>query len=1443
VADIDSDGDMDILSAFSTAKTFAWFENDGNADPTWAAENISTSTKYAVGISAADMNGDGAIDVVSHDTGNIYWHENGGTRSSTAHWSISPSLPEGLSLNSTTGEITGTPTEVMNLTDYKVTLTGPDPNSDTYFYNGDGSTSLVKDIRPGDWGSDAPGFSVVMNGIAYFGAGNGNSDGDNGGELWRSDGTEDGTYMVKDIYPGKDSGFWSDITTKPIVFNDNVFFIGRTETTGKELWKSDGTEEGTVLVKDLKEGTGDSSITHFTIFNDELFFIARSPDFNKLEIFKTDGTEEGTVQVTHIHENNGGAAGPLVEVNGKLYFSAGDRDEYGSELWVTDGTESGTEMVANINDNATNNGDASVSRLFGDGDLVYFAAQDVYGNGYEPWVYDTTAPVSSTNPQMLMDVYPGQSSGVIYDSPSYMKAGDSVVFFARQDGFSYFDLFVTDGTPDGTSLLVDFDSAISDSMFDGGTTFNGEAYFAADILDPNTPHKCKSDALWKTDGTAEGTVIVASCMVREGNNDGGTFIESQNQLWGIVGDTLFFRAREYLEAPDDHYSVLWRTDGIPNGTGTYPVDLSYSNERCQLSMPNGYSFFVLNNKIFTGQREECPSGTDSDFKNGTEMRVHDPTNITFGTPPLKYTFDFKLQVLSLFPDSDGDGVRDDVDLDDDNDGILDADEVGGLVCSEPESDDYFLDTDLQQVEGWSNASSEFSYWEDSGYLLGIFNEDNAKSVVNANDGTIVYGNFSSEWYDRPGTDAIITTFWNIDEYEVQLRLSDGTYTDAVDDLERIDYHTRMVNDYVSTDGTSSSGPADFMYHLIDFADFNIPSGLKVVGSKVFLKQVSGSADIGQFFIVDDLSNGGKVCRYDIDDNDIDDDEIPNNLDDDSDGDGCSDILEAGFTDADGDGRLDGTGFDEDGKVVGSDGYTTPADLNGDGVFDYLQSSFSPCSDLFPSVDSAELAIGGPMTDITFQYYDDGNTGDWSNTTIDNIDGPYGKYTSIAIDSNDNVHISYLNESDDDMKLMYATDASGSWVTTIVDSTGRVGEYTSIAIDSNDKVHISYQDSADGNYIKYATDVSGVWVNTTIAGGSGSSSATYPSIAIDSADNVHISYSSGGGLNHATDASGSWVHTSVDSLTGYRPSMAIDSNDKLHISYDNSGGAIKYATDVSGEWVNITIDDNNALTFKSIGVDSGNNVHITYMQLGNANSKHLKYATDISGSWITTSVDTSTNSMKDVSLVIDSDDGVHISFVNHSNSDLYYATNTLGSWSTTPVDTNDYVGPYSSIGVDSNNNVHISYWDDRNKALKYATKSGIKYVTGAVCTINPDLPNGLSMAQGTCTISGIPTDLSPNTEYQVKAVSNRYIYSTTINLSTFDADPDGDGYCDTNITVANVCVAVDAFPGDSTEWLDTDGDGIGNNADPDDDGDGLSDIQEQNSDPVTDSLNPDTDGDG
>ncbi|MEE3081691.1 MAG: hypothetical protein VX308_00855, partial [Candidatus Thermoplasmatota archaeon] len=78
-------------------------------------------------------------------------------------------------------------------------------------------------------------------------------------------------------------------------------------------------------------------------------------------------------------------------------------------------------------------------------------------------------------------------------------------------------------------------------------------------------------------------------------------------------------------------------------------------------------------------------------------------------------------------------------------------------------------------------------------------------------------------------------------------------------------------------------------------------------------------------------------------------------------------------------------------------------------------------------------------------------------------------------------------------------------------------------------------------------------------------------------------------------------------------------------------------------------------------------------------------------------------------------------------------------------------------------------------------------------------------------------------------------------NSLDPDTDDDGYCDGPVTIVDVCVAVDAFPLDSSEWFDTDGDGIGNEADPDDDGDGLNDTEEISlgSNP----LDPDTDDDG
>jgi len=81
VADMDADGDLDIVSASSGDNTIAWYENDGAADPTWSAVDIATSANGAYSVDVADMDGDGDLDIVSaSDTDNtIAWYEHDGT--------------------------------------------------------------------------------------------------------------------------------------------------------------------------------------------------------------------------------------------------------------------------------------------------------------------------------------------------------------------------------------------------------------------------------------------------------------------------------------------------------------------------------------------------------------------------------------------------------------------------------------------------------------------------------------------------------------------------------------------------------------------------------------------------------------------------------------------------------------------------------------------------------------------------------------------------------------------------------------------------------------------------------------------------------------------------------------------------------------------------------------------------------------------------------------------------------------------------------------------------------------------------------------------------------------------------------------------------------------------------------------------------------------------
>src|SRR5207249_2478179 len=97
---------------------------------------------------------------------------------------------------------------------------------------------------------------------------------DFGIDLWKSNGTETGTVLVKNIVPGPGSPYVRDLVRDLTEVNGTLFFTAFRPDTGTELWTSDGTEQGTVLVKDISPGTGSSGPSNLTNVNGTLFFSA-----------------------------------------------------------------------------------------------------------------------------------------------------------------------------------------------------------------------------------------------------------------------------------------------------------------------------------------------------------------------------------------------------------------------------------------------------------------------------------------------------------------------------------------------------------------------------------------------------------------------------------------------------------------------------------------------------------------------------------------------------------------------------------------------------------------------------------------------------------------------------------------------------------------------------------------------------------------------------------------------------------------------------------------------------------------------------------------------------------------------------------------------------------------------------------------------------------------
>lgn len=501
-------------------------------------------------------------------------------------------------------------------------------------------TQMIKDLLP--WKDSEPCHFHELNGNVVFSA---EGPGDTGRELWITDGTAAGTHFIKDLFPGradndpealgitngklllsagslwttdgttqgtKNLGAIYPIPEKSITLNGIVYFSASAEEKGFELYRSDGTELGTRMVREIYPGKGSSYPRDFAVLNNFLYFIATDPTHGS-QLWKTNGTHDGTTKITNIQSGktksiqcclNRSLLFSVEKTNvielwkieeltaakkffileskygfdflgfhkNEIYFRAW-RKGIGVELWKTNGTAEGTELVKDLipgpDDSYPSNfvstdeyafflttgpstqtiwktdgtpdgtielGDNAVGGYYSENfqrlsNMILYEGED-QSNGNELWKVDANGIA------MVRDIAVGMKSA---DPNSLTAAGSKLYFLTNPNS----KLWVSDGSEEGTRFIQQLNTTGKrpDSIIE---MIGTKQYLIGTLLTPREDHF----ALWRSDGTQSGTIVLL-----EGT---GEFrVDSLRRL----NDIILFAASDR-----EHGKELWRTDGTKAGT-------------------------------------------------------------------------------------------------------------------------------------------------------------------------------------------------------------------------------------------------------------------------------------------------------------------------------------------------------------------------------------------------------------------------------------------------------------------------------------------------------------------------------------------------------------------------------------------------------------------------------------------------------------------------------------------------------------------------------------------------------------------------------------------------------------------------------------------------------------------------------------------------------------
>ena len=441
-----------------------------------------------------------------------------------------------------------------------------------------GVPELLVDVNPGPNDSDSWSFTEVGDTIFFVA-----NDGTHGEELWKSDGTAAGTKLVKDIYDGITSSNLGLLTE----VNNTLYFRAEEPTYSREVWKSDGTEAGTTILKDLTPGRGGGRCPFIACLGGGKTLVSDLANINNTlyittfdSLYKSDGTSDGTelIKKADVFQPSS-----LTALGDRVLFVGRD-EKLGRELWITDGTTDETTVLMDTAPGRNVFGYTSPIPLAVIGDTLFFSADDSYccvnsalaGHGRELWKTDGTSGGTS----IVRDIWPGSRGRVLEG----VATTDGSLFIVAEDQSHGFELWVSDGTRRGTNLVREIHPSDSKLSRDEAsiprhlTVAGNTLYFTAD-------DGINGRELWKSDGTKDGTVMIK-------NIARGAYSSSPEQLTHVNG-TLYFTATDEKSGRE-----LWKSDGTKEGTvlvadlrpgrnGSEPLGLTAIGNRLLFSANDG----------------------------------------------------------------------------------------------------------------------------------------------------------------------------------------------------------------------------------------------------------------------------------------------------------------------------------------------------------------------------------------------------------------------------------------------------------------------------------------------------------------------------------------------------------------------------------------------------------------------------------------------------------------------------------------------------------------------------------------------------------------------------------------------------------------------------------------------------------------------------------------